>query len=110
VDDDPDFRQLYRTVLRLEGFDVHTASDGIEALHLIEGSAPSLVILDLNMPCLDGGSVLRELEARPETKDTPVLIVTGSEPDRVEHAAAVVRKPVTPEQLLPIIERELKAA
>lgn len=111
VDDDPELRKLYRTVLRLEGFDVLTASDGVEALHIIEGWTPSLVILDLEMPCLDGGSVLRELSSHAETRDTPVVVVTGADADRVaDRGATVLHKPVTPEQLLPVIERQLKAA
>ena len=98
-------------VLRLEGFDVLTASDGAEALHIIEGWTPSLVILDLDMPCLDGGSVLRELSSHAETRDTPVVVVTGADADRVaDRGATVLHKPVTPEQLLPVIERQLKAA
>jgi DNA-binding response OmpR family regulator len=108
VDDDPDFRELYRTALRFEGFDVMTASDGIQALHVLETEVPSLVILDLNMPCLDGWSVLHELRAHPETSGTPVIVVTGTDVARTAgRLFACMRKPVTPDQLLPVIEQQL---
>ena len=73
VDDDPLFRELYRTALRFEGFDVSTASDGVAALRSIERNPPSLVILDVNMPCLDGWGVLQELSRYDSTRNIPVI-------------------------------------
>jgi DNA-binding response OmpR family regulator len=56
-----------------------------------------MLILDLAMPCLDGSSVLSELRSHPETKDTPVIVVTGSDWVRtLATAVAVLHKPVTP--------------
>jgi two-component system OmpR family response regulator len=111
VDDDPHFRELYRTALRLRGFSVTTASDGLAALASIEQQQPSLVILDLNMPCVDGWSVLRELASHDATKAIPVIVVTGADVDRATlQAAAIVRKPVLPEHVFPLIERQLRAA
>ncbi len=108
VDDDPEFRELYRTALRFEGFDVMTASDGVEALRAVECRVPALDILDINMPCLDGWSVLRELRAHPETNGVPVIVVTGEDLGRAtERVAAILKKPVTPDQVLPVIERQL---
>jgi CheY-like chemotaxis protein len=111
VDDDPSFRELYRMALRLEGFKVMTASNGVEALRVLEQETPSVVVLDINMPCLDGWSVLRELRAHPATRATPVIIVTGTDVHRAtERAAAILNKPVMPDQVLPVIRRELYAA
>ena len=111
VDDDQQFRELYRTTLRLAGFNVATASDGLAALRVLEQDVPSLIILDLNMPCVDGWSVLRELAAHDATKAIPVIVVTGADVGRaVLQAAATLRKPVLPEHVLPFIERELHAA
>ena len=108
VDDDPAFCELYRMALRLEGFAVVTASNGIEALRSIEQQVPSLVVLDINMPYLDGWAVLRELEAHAGTRLTPVIIVTGTDVQRTaEGAAAVLKKPVLPDQVLPLIVRRL---
>jgi CheY-like chemotaxis protein len=109
VDDDPHFRQLYRTALQLRGLAVTTASDGLGALHSIQSQQPSIVILDLNMPCVDGWSVLRELASNDETKAIPVIVVTAADVRRaVGQAVAILRKPVLPDQVLPLIERHLR--
>jgi len=111
VDDDPHFRELYHTALRLRGFSVTTASDGLAALASIEQQHPSLVILDLNMPCVDGWSVLRELGSHDATKAIPVIVVTGADVDRATlQAAAILRKPILPEYVFPLIERQLRVA
>lgn len=111
VDDDPHFRELYRTALRFRGFDVTTASDGLAALHSIEHARPSLVILNLNMPCVDGWSVLRELGSRDSTNAIPVIVVTGADGDRATlQASAILRKPILPEHVFPLIERQLRVA
>lgn len=111
VDDDAQFRALYQTALRFCGFNVTTASDGLAALHSIEQQRPSLVILDLNMPCVDGWSVLRELASHEETKTIPVIVVTGADvANATLQATAILKKPVLPEQVLPVIERQLQVA
>ena len=111
VDDDRGFRELYRAALRFRGFNVATASDGWAALRVLEQDVPSLIILDLNMPCVDGWSVLSELAAHEETRVIPVIVVTGAEVGRaVLQATAILKKPVLPDHVLPYIERELRAA
>ena len=108
VDDDPLFRELYRTALRFEGFDVSTASDGVAALRSIERNPPSLVILDVNMPCLDGWGVLTELSRWESTKTIPVIVVTASDViQATAQAVAILNKPIDPGELLPVIRREL---
>ena len=102
------FRELHSTALRFQGFNVATASDGLGALRTIDQDIPSLIILDLNMPCVDGWSVLRELAAHDETRAIPVIVVTGADLGRADlQATAILRKPVLPEHLLPFIERHL---
>jgi CheY-like chemotaxis protein len=111
VDDDPQFRELCTTVLRFHGFGVMTASDGLHALHAIERRRPALILLDLNMPRVDGWSVLRELAANPSTRSIPVIVVTGAEVGHaVDQAAAILRKPIGPDQVVPIVERHLSVA
>ena len=108
VDDDPLFRELYRTALRFEGFDVSTASDGVAALRAIEQNPPSLVVLDVNMPCLDGWGVLQELARYESTKAIPVIVVTASDvTDATAQAVAILAKPVAPDELLPVIRQQL---
>jgi CheY-like chemotaxis protein len=111
VDDDPHFRELYKTALGFCGFDVLTASDGLIALETIEQTTPSLIILDLNMPYVDGWSVIRELAGHDSTRAIPVIVVTGADVDKATlQARAILHKPVLPEQMLPLIEQVLRAA
>jgi len=108
VDDDPLVRELYRTALRFEGFDVSTASDGVEALRSVESDPPSLVILDVNMPCLDGWGVLQELSRYESTRSIPVIVVTASDVvQATAQAVAILSKPLAPEELLPVIRQQL---
>jgi len=111
VDDDPNFREMYRTALQFCGFEVVTASDGLGALLEIEQHAPSLVILDLNMPCIDGWEVLAELAAHDATRAIPVIVVTGADVSKATlQAKAILRKPILPEHVIPVIDRVLRAA
>jgi len=110
VDDDPLFREMYRTALRFEGFDVSTASDGVAALRSVESNPPSLVILDVNMPCLDGWGVLTELSRYKSTRTIPVIVVTASDVvHATAQAVAILSKPIDPEELLPLIRRQLSS-
>ena len=111
VDDDPYFRALYRTALQFRGLHVSTASDGLAALQSIQNDPPAIVILDLNMPCVDGWAVLQELANHEETKAIPVIVVTAADVKRaVGQAVAIVRKPVLPDDVMPLIERHLRRA
>jgi DNA-binding response OmpR family regulator len=108
VDDDPLFRELYRTALRFEGFDVSTASDGVAALRSIERNPPSLVVLDVNMPGLDGWGVLKELSSHDATRALPVIVVTASDVTHATaQAVAILEKPLAPDELLPVIRQQL---
>ena len=110
VDDDPHFRELYRMALRFEGFDVSVASNGIAALQQIERNPPSLVVLDINMPGLDGWGVLQELSRYESSRNIPVIVVTASDVvQATAQAAAILAKPIAPEELLPVIRQQLAA-
>jgi len=103
-------RELYRSTLRFEGFDVATASDGVAALKSIENDPPSLVILDVDMPCLDGWSVLEELSRYDTTRRIPVIIVTASDViHATAQAVAILAKPIAPDELLPVIRQRLSS-
>ena len=64
VDDDPTIRETVADILDDEGYSIQTASNGAEALQAIERTRPSLVLLDMRMPVLDGWSVARALKER----------------------------------------------
>src|SRR5688500_19879631 len=86
VDDDPKIVHLVRTYLEREGLAVETASDGPSALDLIERLRPSLVVLDLLLPEVDGLAVMRAVRGDVATANTPVLVLSarGETTARVE--------------------------
>jgi CheY-like chemotaxis protein len=110
VDDDRSICQLYRTALSLSGFRVETAADGFGALVKIDEEKPDLIVLDLQMPCVDGIAVLGDLRANTNTESIPVIVVTGTDQPAVEQASVVLKKPCAPEALISVIEHQLQAA
>jgi diguanylate cyclase (GGDEF)-like protein len=85
VDDDPDIAGFVQMSLRVEGYDVAVAHDGLAALQLVRSYQPDLMILDVMMPELDGIEVLRRVRADPVTTALPVIVLTakGQTPDKV---------------------------
>ena len=77
VDDHADVRQSHRMIFETRGFAVEEAADGAQALASIKRSVPSLVLLDLMMPGIDGLEVLKSIRENPLTKDLPVIVVTA---------------------------------
>jgi CheY-like chemotaxis protein len=77
VDDNPINLRLLRTLLVAEGYVVRTAMDAEEALTVLEDFEPDLILMDLQLPGMDGLELTRRLKANPRTKDTLVLAVTA---------------------------------
>lgn len=79
VDDDPEARSLYRGLARqgMPGYEIVEANDGAEALRALDQVTPSLVILDLVMPEVDGFAVLAKLRSLPRTHTVPVMVLSG---------------------------------
>jgi DNA-binding response OmpR family regulator len=89
VDDDPILREFAMVNLATEHAQVDTAADGAQALTAIEARAPDIVLLDLEMPTMDGFQVLEALRASETHRDLPVIVVTGREDvDAVDRAFA----------------------
>lgn len=76
VEDDPALRQLVSEVLRDEGYTVATAKDGLEALRAVQEDRPNLVLLDVQLPLLDGRDVARQMRERGI--DSPIVVMTGA--------------------------------
>ena len=90
VDDDPILREFAVVNLATERASVETAADGRAALAAISGEPPDLVLLDLDMPEMDGFQVLESLRADPRFRELPVIVVTGREDvEAVDRAFAV---------------------
>ena len=106
VDDDPKALGTLETHLRGAGLDVLTAMSGEQALGAVRRARPDIVLLDLSMPGMSGREVLRELKARKETSDIPVIIVTSvgqmAERENAIHEGAddFLTKPIGRRELL----------
>lgn len=107
VEDDAATRGALRDALTDAGYDVIAARDGAAALGAIdETRTPDLILLDLNMPYIDGRGFMDCLRARPESRDTPVIVVTGTPQARLPHDGGRVRivgKPFDMSSLLTVI-------
>jgi signal transduction histidine kinase/DNA-binding response OmpR family regulator len=110
VDDDKDIRNVITDILDQSGYEVFTASSGQQGLDLAAQIVPSLIILDLMMPGMDGWTVLTKLQHKPALADIPVIILSGAsglEMAMSLGAAAVLFKPVDANQLTAEIAAQL---
>jgi DNA-binding response OmpR family regulator len=113
ADDDPQMRRLIKGVLEREGFEVIEACDGLDALDAIVRGGISLVILDLEMPRLDGLGVLDELHAKLRTATLPVIVLTAHSGESEEKALDLgaqdyLTKPVQTRSLVARVRAVLK--
>ena len=114
VEDDPTTWDLITTRLDVAGYDTYFARDGFEGLARLHELRPSALILDLNMPRLDGFGLLRKM--RLEGLNTPTMVLTArNQPDDVQQAITLgardfLAKPFKDEQLLQRVGRLLRKA
>ena len=78
ADDLAIIRELVATCLQVRGYKVLCATDGVEALKLVQTHNPDLIVCDISMPGMDGITFLEHIRAEPKTLDTPVILLTGS--------------------------------
>jgi CheY-like chemotaxis protein len=78
VDDMAIFREPLQLALRAAGYDVATAADGAQAIAAISNRRPDVVVLDMNMPGMNGVSFLRRLRGAPSLASIPVLVLTAN--------------------------------
>jgi CheY-like chemotaxis protein len=97
---------MYEVYLRMAGYGVDTARDGREAVRFARVARPDLIVMDLQMPGVDGWAAIRQLKSDPKTANIPVIVLTGHDlKDYLKHsavaegAAAYLTKPLSPEQL-----------
>ncbi len=79
VDDDPEIRQVMRLVLEDEGYQVLEAINGEDALEIVCQNQPSMVILDLTMPVMDGMEFLSIFRKDARYRDIPVIVLTSND-------------------------------
>jgi CheY-like chemotaxis protein len=100
VDDEPSLLYLHRLVLELAGYSVVEAADGAQALERIRERSPDLVVSDLMMPVMDGHALIAALQADDELRTIPVVVVTASATKPIDGAAALLKKPCDPDDLV----------
>lgn len=116
ADDEPALRRLVAFGLGLEGYEVVTAQDGLEAVEKARAERPDLVVLDVMMPKLDGFDVLQELKTNPDTEHIPVIMLTALSDDGSlirsweQDVDCYLTKPFDPEELLSVVNRLLRGA
>jgi CheY-like chemotaxis protein len=113
VDDENNVRRLVAATLSGGDYQILQAKDGIEALDLIRREHPTVVLLDIQMPGLDGVEVCRQVKADPKLRDTVIVMLTAqAQMDARRRAAAAgadtfLTKPFSPLQVLEIVERKV---
>jgi len=113
VDDSASMRQMVSFTLKGAGYDVIEAADGVEALNIARTKGVNLVITDVNMPNMDGISLIKQLRMLPSYKFTPLLMLTteaSSEKKQQGRAAGAtgwIVKPFNPDQLLNTVKKVL---
>jgi CheY-like chemotaxis protein len=105
VDDDGPNRMLLTEVLEMAGFSVLSAENGRSGLKMVEEHRPSLVLLDMKMPEMNGTEFLSQLEDSGLLSRTPVVVVSADRKTTPPSAAAVIRKPFAVSDLLEAVER-----
>jgi two-component system chemotaxis response regulator CheY len=113
VDDSPSMRQMVSATLTSAGYEVEEAEDGVQALQLAGRQRFDLVITDVNMPNMDGITLVRELRGKPNYKFVPLLILTTEATSerkmQGKNAGATgwLVKPFNPDRLLATIQKVL---
>jgi len=111
VDDSSTMRQMITFTLKGAGYEILEAGDGVEALEVAKGKKLSLVITDVNMPRMDGITLVQRLRTLPEFKFTPILVLTtesdASMKQKGKDAGATgwIVKPFSPEKLLDVVNK-----
>lgn len=116
AEDSVDGREMMRTLLRLKGYDVVVAEDGVQAIEMAVQNSPDLIFVDLELPRLDGISVIRNIRRRTKLSDVPIIIVSGHDPSRYEESALAagctdhLMKPIDFERLDSILQLNVSLA
>lgn len=114
-DDDPVTRRIVSHRLNRSGYTIREAADGAEVVELARTEKPVAIILDLMMPVSDGFTTLKKLKNEPETKEIPIIILSGKDNDddvvRCLDAGAsdYLPKPFSPDELVARLRRCLPA-
>lgn len=117
VDDDPLMQQILQATLQAEGYEFLLSQNGAGALPMAIAEKPDLIVLDINLPDMNGMDVCRALKAEAKTRHIPVLMLTGEAREVVSRVEGLdlgaedyLFKPVSPRVLVSRIRSLLKLA
>lgn len=115
IEDDPTINQMYRMKFEAAGFDVELADNGKRGVALVESFKPDMILLDLQMPEMDGAEALEVIRKKDASKHTPVIILTnmGEEesPKNLKTLGVhsyIVKADLTPSQVVEKVKEALK--
>ncbi|MEB2310078.1 MAG: response regulator [Candidatus Brocadiaceae bacterium] len=114
VEDNEKNRKLMRVVLKSKGYAVIEAATGEEALNLLKNQKPNIILMDIQLPGIDGLTLIKQIKADAMTKEIPIIAVTayamkGDEQKILETGCdAYVSKPINTQELPLIIEKYIK--
>jgi len=114
AEDEPASRFIFATILKDGGYDVITCENGYECVEIAKNEKPDAIILDIQMPVMDGFDVLETLKATPEINEIPVIVISAnSDPQNIKKAfdlgaTEFIAKPVNIEELLIRVSTALK--
>jgi two-component system cell cycle response regulator DivK len=106
IEDQEDNRRIMRDLLTTKGYDVIEAVDGLEGVKTAEAERPDLILMDIQLPGIDGYEATRRIKANPEIRSTPIIVVTSyalsGDDDKAFQAGcdAYLAKPFSPRELL----------
>ena len=113
VDDAPSVTGVVQFVLDAEGYESEIVEDGRHAIAAVERARPDLILLDLNVPGLNGYEIAEKLHERPEMAGIPIILLTGTRESATNPRLAgypikdIVLKPFSPKELIGRIRRVL---
>jgi DNA-binding response OmpR family regulator len=117
IEDDPVINQMYRMKFEADGFDVQIADNGKRGVALVEEFSPNIILMDLQMPHMNGAEALKEIRSHDWGKDVPVIILTnlGEEEAPKELKALgihsyIVKADLTPRQVVGRVKEALNIA
>lgn len=111
VDDSASMRQVISGTLESAGYQTKVATDGLDALKKLDAERFALIISDVNMPNMDGIELVKAVKQRPDTKFTPIVMLTTEtmaekkEAGRQAGAKAWIVKPFQPNQILDVVSK-----
>lgn len=115
VEDDPLLLKMYTKKFEVKGHQVETATNGVDGIAKVKSFKPDLMLMDVMMPKLNGIEALAQIKADPDTRQTPVIILTNlSTTDDAEAALSkgalkyLIKSDYTPAQIVELAEKVLR--